>query len=90
MAVAVVRWAEQYKKETPEVSVTVSGGGTGTGIAALINGAVDVAWKKTIAEKELQYSGDVRAYLMPSERSIDINTELDFALAELLIKRRRP
>jgi len=43
MAVAVVRWAEQYKKRTPEVSVTVSGGGTGTGIAALINGAVDVA-----------------------------------------------
>lgn len=43
MAVAVVRWAEQYKKKTPEVSVTVSGGGTGTGVAALINGAVDVA-----------------------------------------------
>ena len=43
MAIAVVGWAEQYKRENPAVGVAVSGGGTGTGIAALINGSVDVA-----------------------------------------------
>lgn len=36
-------WAEEYAKVEPAVSVEVSGGGSGTGIAALINGTVDIA-----------------------------------------------
>ncbi len=36
-------WAETYRSIKPEVGVAVSGGGSGTGIAALINGTVDVA-----------------------------------------------
>jgi phosphate transport system substrate-binding protein len=36
-------WAEAYQKVDPEVAVAVSGGGSGTGIAALINGTVDIA-----------------------------------------------
>ncbi len=36
-------WAEEYKNIEPAVSVEVSGGGSGTGIAALINGTVDIA-----------------------------------------------
>ena len=36
-------WAEEYAKLVPAVSVEVSGGGSGTGIAALINGTVDIA-----------------------------------------------
>ncbi len=36
-------WAEEYKNAAPNVSVEVSGGGSGTGIAALINGTVDIA-----------------------------------------------
>jgi phosphate transport system substrate-binding protein len=36
-------WAEQYQKERPEVSISVTGGGSGTGIASLINGTVDIA-----------------------------------------------
>lgn len=36
-------WAEEYKKVSPKVAVAVSGGGSGTGIAALINGTVDIA-----------------------------------------------
>lgn len=36
-------WAEEYKKVKPEVAIAVSGGGSGTGIAALINGTVDIA-----------------------------------------------
>ena len=35
-------WSEEYAKVEPNVSVEVSGGGSGTGIAALINGTVDV------------------------------------------------
>jgi phosphate transport system substrate-binding protein len=36
-------WAEEYAKVAPAVSVEVSGGGSGTGIAALENGTVDIA-----------------------------------------------
>ena len=36
-------WAEEYAKVQPGVSVEVSGGGSGTGIAALENGTVDIA-----------------------------------------------
>ena len=36
-------WAENYKKVDSEVAVVVSGGGSGTGIAALMNGTVDIA-----------------------------------------------
>jgi len=36
-------WAEEYKKVAPDVSVEVSGGGSGVGIAALTKGAIDIA-----------------------------------------------
>jgi phosphate transport system substrate-binding protein len=36
-------WAEAYQTVNPAVVVAVSGGGSGTGIAALINGTVDIA-----------------------------------------------
>ena len=34
-------WAEAYREVNPNVAVAVTGGGSGTGIAALINGTVD-------------------------------------------------
>jgi phosphate transport system substrate-binding protein len=36
-------WAEAYQNQQPEVRISVTGGGSGTGIAALINGTVDIA-----------------------------------------------
>jgi phosphate transport system substrate-binding protein len=36
-------WAEAYQQAAPTVSVEVSGGGSGLGIAALMNGTADVA-----------------------------------------------
>jgi len=36
-------WAERYMQAHPEVRISVTGGGSGTGIAALINGTVDLA-----------------------------------------------
>lgn len=36
-------WAEEYRNIDSNVAVAVSGGGSGTGIAALINGTVDIA-----------------------------------------------
>ncbi len=42
MVILGQRWAEAYMKEVPGSRVQVTGGGSGTGIAALINGSTDV------------------------------------------------
>jgi phosphate transport system substrate-binding protein len=48
-------WAEQYQKLHPEVSISVTGGGTGTGIAALINKTTDIAnASRAIKPEEIQ------------------------------------
>ncbi|MDE2995321.1 MAG: phosphate ABC transporter substrate-binding protein [Bacteroidota bacterium] len=36
-------WAEEYQTVNPSVAVAVTGGGSGTGIASLMNGTVDIA-----------------------------------------------
>ncbi|MGH2523428.1 MAG: phosphate ABC transporter substrate-binding protein, partial [Anaerolineales bacterium] len=36
-------WAEAYQVAQPDISLSVTGGGSGTGIAAMINGTVDIA-----------------------------------------------
>ena len=36
-------WAESYMESHPQVRISVTGGGSGTGIAAMINGTVDIA-----------------------------------------------
>jgi phosphate transport system substrate-binding protein len=43
MVVLAQRWAEAYMKKHPAKKVQVTGGGSGVGIAALINGTTDVA-----------------------------------------------
>jgi len=52
-------WAEAYQEVNPAVVVAVSGGGSGTGIAALINGTVDIAnASRAIKDKELKLAQD--------------------------------
>jgi phosphate transport system substrate-binding protein len=42
MVILGQRWAEEYMKANPGTTVQVTGGGSGTGIAALINGTTDI------------------------------------------------
>jgi phosphate transport system substrate-binding protein len=42
MVVLGQRWAEEFMRKHPETTVQVTGGGSGTGISALINGTTDV------------------------------------------------
>ncbi len=42
MVILGQRWAETYMKENAGITIQVTGGGSGTGIAALINGSTDV------------------------------------------------
>jgi len=52
-------WSETYKKTEPSVNVEVNGGGSGVGIAGLINGSVDLAnSSRALEEKEV---ADLRA-----------------------------
>ena len=45
-------WAENYKKVKPDVSVQVAGGGSGVGIAGLIDGTLDIATSSREMEPE--------------------------------------
>lgn len=48
-------WAEIYPEINPEVIIAVSGGGSGTGIAAMINGTVDIAnASRSMKDKEIK------------------------------------
>jgi phosphate transport system substrate-binding protein len=48
-------WAETYMGRYPDVRISVTGGGSGTGIAALINGTVDLAnASRAMKEEELK------------------------------------
>lgn len=60
MVVLGQRWAEEFMKKNPKTTIQVTGGGSGTGISALINGTTDIceasramkdAEKKQLAEK---------------------------------------
>jgi phosphate transport system substrate-binding protein len=42
MVILGQRWAETYMKANPSITIQVTGGGSGTGIAALINGQADI------------------------------------------------
>ncbi len=42
MVILGQRWAETYMSEHPNIHIQVTGGGSGTGIAALINGGTDI------------------------------------------------
>lgn len=53
-----------------------------------LNGAVYVIGRETIMKENRVLGRNTKAYIMPFERSIDIDTELDFKLAELLMKER--
>jgi phosphate transport system substrate-binding protein len=43
MVILAQKWAEVYMKEHPDASIQVTGGGSGVGISALINGGTDIA-----------------------------------------------
>ena len=52
-------WAERYQALNPAVGIAVTGGGSGTGIAALINGTVDIAnASRSIKDKEIESAKD--------------------------------
>jgi phosphate transport system substrate-binding protein len=53
MVILGQRWAEFYMSKNPGATIQVTGGGSGTGIAALINGGTDICEaSRTMKDKE--------------------------------------
>lgn len=50
------------------------------------NGAVYVAWRDLVMEKNSLIGSESRPYLMPAERSINIDSQLDLFLAQMVMK----
>jgi phosphate transport system substrate-binding protein len=62
-------WAETYSKKHPDVSIQVAGGGSGVGIAGLIDNVVDIATaSRKMSDKEIakakQNGGDPKEIIV--------------------------
>jgi len=55
-------WAEEYQKEKPAVRLSVTGGGTGTGMSALANSTTDIANASRQITREEKAEADKQAY----------------------------
>jgi len=54
--------------------------------AYALNGAIYIARRGVLLERSSFYGDNTLAYVMPPERSLDIDTPWDFHLAELILK----
>jgi len=66
------RWAEEYMKIHPDVVIQVSGGGSGTGIAALINSSTDIC-EASRDMKEKEYKQAAEAGINPYRISVALD-----------------
>lgn len=76
-------WAEQFQKEHPDVSITLEGAGSSTGIKALFNNQTDIAnSSRWLKDSELQLMFEEGRYFIPfiigyDGISIIVNPSLD-------------
>lgn len=64
--------AEAYMKEHPDVSISVSGGGSGNGIKAIIDGTVDIATSsRFIKDDEVKQAVEKGSYPVPHAIAYD-------------------
>ncbi len=84
-------WAEEYAKVNSSVSVEVSGGGSGIGIAALINGTADIANASRRLEPEESEKAKAHSHSEPKEYlvgydALSIYVHKDNPMAEITIE----
>ena len=64
--------AEAYMKENPEISISISGGGSGNGIKAIIDGTTDIAdSSRFIKGKEIKLAMEKGRYPVPFSVAYD-------------------
>lgn len=83
-------WAEEYMKSHPGTAISVTGGGTGTGIAALINGTTDIcAASRPMTPEEKQkaaHGGKAIAEYVPALDGIAVVVNPQNPINELTIE----
>jgi phosphate transport system substrate-binding protein len=70
MVILSQRWAETYMKKNPGKKVQVTGGGSGTGIAALVNGTTDVANSSRAIKADESAKVRDRFNVLPAETAV--------------------
>jgi phosphate transport system substrate-binding protein len=85
------KWAEEYAEINPTVSVEVAGGGSGTGIAALIHGTVDLAncsrqMKSEEIERAQQKAGKLPQKFVVGYDALAVYVHKDNPLNEITIE----
>jgi len=69
----VQAWAENYKDVRPTVSVQVAGGGSGVGIAGLIDGTLDIAAASREMKGDERQRASVRNGVEPKEFTVALD-----------------
>lgn len=69
----VQAWAENYKDARPTVSVQVAGGGSGVGIAGLIDGTLDIAAASREMKGDERQRASVRNGVEPKEFTVALD-----------------
>lgn len=54
-----------------------------------MNASIYVWRRNSLFEKESLFNSDTRLHVMPEERSIDIDTELDFSFVEFILEKKK-
>jgi phosphate transport system substrate-binding protein len=70
MVILAQRWAETYMKKNAGKKVQVTGGGSGTGIAALLNGTTDVANSSRPIKSDESAKVRERYNVLPAETAV--------------------
>jgi phosphate transport system substrate-binding protein len=73
MVILAQRWAEEYMKRNPGKTVQVTGGGSGVGIAALINGTTDVAASSRSIKPDEKDKIQARYKVAPTETTVAVD-----------------
>ena len=84
MVILGQRWAEAYANVDPTAGVQVTGGGTGTGIAALINGSTD------ICEASRPMSDKEREDLLAKRRVPAVETKVALDALAVFVNAKNP
>jgi phosphate transport system substrate-binding protein len=82
-------WAEKYQSLHPEINISVTGGGSGTGIASLTNNTVDIANASRAMkdeEKEAMPAGTEAVEFTVARDAIAIIVNLDNPVNELTLQ----
>jgi phosphate transport system substrate-binding protein len=70
MVILAQRWAEEYMKKNAGKKVQVTGGGSGTGIAALVNGTTDIADASRAMKDDEKAKVRARYDVLPTETPV--------------------